>query len=130
MPNPESLADPAKAATAFTPWKARVTGSYEAKGMDEMRKPYTVTCSADNQELAKVSIAINPMDDTYVFQVDAPTIRFKCSQPDGPQPVLNLPQVAFELKGPRGRPGPISGEKTFPAAQATIKVSYSMAPAR
>jgi hypothetical protein len=131
MPNPESLADPAKAGSAFTPWKAHITGTYQAKGVDEGGKPFAITCSADGAELARVFMAINPMDDTYTFQVNAPPIQFKCSKPDGPHPTFNLPQAAFELRGgPRGQPHPVSGEKTFTTGNATIKVSYSMAPAK
>jgi hypothetical protein len=126
----EDVSDPQKVASASTRWQSRVTGHFEAKGVDEAMRPFSVTCDADHQQLAKVEVSINATEPTFFLWVTAPAAQFKCRGPAGSPTPGGLPQADFELTGPRGTPGPVSGTKTFTVASTTIKVSFDMAPAK
>lgn len=129
MPSIEAMTDPKRAETAFARWESRVVASYESKGVNENGQPFTVTCTADNRQPAGVGLAVDPGKPEYVVSVSSPPAQFKCSGPFG-APSGNLQQVAFELRGPRGAPGRINGTKTFSAGTSTIKVTYTMTPAK
>lgn len=112
-------------------WQARVVASYAAKGVGELGDPYSVTCAADNQKAAMVGVMIDPRAPKYVLSVTAPAAKFKCSgYQEGWQPNAPIPQTAFQLTGPRGAPGPVSGTKVFTVLTTTIQVSFTMAPRR
>jgi hypothetical protein len=130
MPGVEALSDPKQAETAYDRWQAHVVASYEANGLNESGKPFTVTCAADNRQASRVGLTIHPTEPTYVFEVSPPEAKFKCSGPNGPTPNGRLQQANFKLTGPRKAPGPISDTKTFTAGTSTIKVTYNMAPSR
>lgn len=130
MPSIEEMTDPKRAETAFDKWQSRVVATYEFNGLDEVGKPFTVTCTADNRQPGKVGLGVDPGKPEYVVSVNSPPAQFKCSGPDGFKPGPNLQQVAFELRGKRGAPGPINGTKTFTAGTSTIKITYSMAPSK
>lgn len=121
---------PKLAETAYDRWQARAVASYEANGINESGKPFTVTCSADNRQAARVGLTIHPTKPTCVFEVPPPEAKFKCSGPNGPTPDGRLQQASFKLTGPRKAPGPISDTKTFTVGTSTIKVTYNMAPSK
>jgi hypothetical protein len=130
MPGVETLSDPKRAETAYDRWQSQVVASYEANGIGETGKPFTVKCSADNRQAARVGVTINPSEPTYVFEVSPPEAKFKCSTPDGSPPNGRLRQSNFRLTGPRNAPGPVSGTKSFTVGTTTIKVTFNMSPSR
>jgi hypothetical protein len=129
MPGVETLSDPKRAETAYDRWQTHVVASYERSGVNEIGKPFSVKCTADNRQASKVGVTINPTEPTYVFEVSPPEAKFKCSGPEAP-PNGRLRQANFRLTAPRKAPGPHSGTKTFTAGTSTITVTYNMGPSR
>lgn len=112
-------------------WQAQVVATYEANGVGELGDPYSVKCAADNRKASSVGVMIDPGAPKYVLSVTAPEAKFKCSgYQEGWQPNAPIPRTAFQLTGPRGAPGPVSGTKVFTVLTTTIKVSFTMAPGR
>ena len=130
MPGVEAMSDPKQAETAYDRWQTRVVANYEANGIDESGKPFTVTCAADNRQASRVGLTIHPTEPTYVFEASPPEAKFKCTGPNGPTPNGRLQQANFRLTGPRKAPGPISDTKTFTVGTSTIKVTYNIAPSK
>jgi hypothetical protein len=131
MPSAEAMAaDPKLAETAYERWQSQVVASYDANGLDESGKPYTIKCRADNRQASRVGVTINPSQPTYVFEVSPPEAKFKCEGPGGSTPNGHLRQANFRLTGPRKEPGPVSGTQTFTVGTSTIKVTFNMAPSR
>jgi hypothetical protein len=132
MPNPEAMTDPKRAAAAFDRWQARVTASYDFKGVNEMGQSHTVKCVADSQILSNVAVTINPTGPEYIFQVMAPDAEFKCSDQSTKRNLNTgfLRRGPLELTGPRGEPAQVTNTKTFSIETTTIKVSFAMAPSR
>ena len=130
MPSVETMADPKLAASAYERWQAEIVATYEAKGVDEMGAPFSISCTADNKKGSTIGLTINPVAPTYIFQVTAPVAIFKCSGTTAAASPPRLRQVSFQLTGDRGAPGPVSGTKTFKDDTSTITVSYRMAPTK
>jgi hypothetical protein len=130
MPSVEAMSDPKRAETVYDRWQSQVVASYEANGLDESRNPFTVRCTADNQQPAKVGVTVQPTEPKYFFEVSPPKAQFKCSGESGRFPNGRLPQASFRLTGTRKEPGPVSGTQTFTVGTATIKVTYNMSPSK
>lgn len=131
MPNPELASDPAKYAAAQTPWQARVAASYEASGKDLEGNPFSTRCTADNQKASVVGVITSGTD--YVFSVSVPDAVFKCATTgsgSGPTASGRVHQATLQLRGPQGRPGPVTGTKTFTVGDMVIKVSFTMKPVK
>jgi hypothetical protein len=112
-------------------WQARVVATYEAKGVGEMGDPFSVACAADNRKASQVGVMVDPTAPKYVLSVTAPEAIYKCSgYKEGWTPNVHLPKTAFQITGPRGAPGPVSGSKVFTELTMTINVSFTMAPSR
>jgi hypothetical protein len=128
-PSVEAMTDPKQAATAYDRWQSRVVASYDANRFDEAGKPFTVKCTADNQQAGMVGV-IASGGPSYQFQVTPPPAKFKCSGPNGFTPDGNLQQAPLTLTAPRKAPGAITGTQTFTVGTKTMKVTYNMAPTR
>lgn len=129
MPGVETMSDPKRAETAYDRWQSHVVASYEANGFDEAGAPYTVKCTADNRQPARVGVTIHPAEPTYFFDVSPPPAQFKCSDPSR-APNGRLAQDDFQLTAPRKAAGPVNGSQTFKVGTSTVKVTYSMTPSR
>jgi hypothetical protein len=127
MPSVEAMTDPARREHVYDTWQSRVTAKLDSKGLDEMGAPYAYSCTADNKIPEKVGLAVSPSDTKYVLTVSLPDAKYTCTGPHG-SPPAGLPQEAFQLKGERKAPGPISGSQTFTVVSATIKITYNLAP--
>ena len=129
LPDGSHVMWPMPASAASEHWRARVVASYEAKTVSESGDPIVVSCKADNQKASRVGVTIDPRAPKYVFSVSAPEAIYKCSG-NGPKPNSRLPQTDFQVTGPRGAPGQVSGTEVFTVGMTTIKVSFTMAPSR
>ncbi len=128
MAGAEDLSDPKKLEAMQKPWLARVTGRYEARGVDETGHAYSQSCVADTTVATPAGLTIDPANPTYVFQITPPRVKFACSGPPGtPTPVLNLPG-SVSLTGPRGDPGPVRGTQRFTTTRMLTNVSFQLEP--
>ena len=132
MPGVETLSDPNKAKTAYDVWQARVVATYNFKGVDEMGKPTTLSCSADHQAPSRAGVTVNPTADEYVFVVTAPEADFTCSDKTKKRNLSTGPlrKSSLRLTGPRGAPGQVNNTKDFTIETTTAKVTFNMAPAK
>jgi hypothetical protein len=128
MVNPEH--PPADREAAYKRWQVHVVGGTEARYVDDRGTKFTVTCQGEKSEAMLVGLTVNPSNDEFVLQFAAPRVSLTCTGGEGGAAESFLRQENFSLTGQRGTPGTKTGSQTFTVDPMTIKVTYSLSPAR
>ncbi len=127
----EEMADPKLALAASLGWQAQVEASLE--GTREVSSTGTMAayqCSVKTLHPSSVGLTAQFGAPTYALNISLPRPEFQCTGSTTEALPIDLGQTEFKFTGPRGKVGPISGTKTFTTESGTIKVAFTLAPAR